>query len=145
MCSVASPDSSGDRDERSVRGPQTRKRHARRHLHPETLEYRRGLPVELAPVDPPGATGIRKPDEHVLGDAQVLEQSEILVNERERGGEAPLRGDVLGSDRFTADGDPSARVSWLDAGKDLDERRLARPVAPDQRADLARPYLERNV
>ena len=41
--------------------PSTCERHARRHLHPETLEYRRGLPVELAPIDPPGATGIRKP------------------------------------------------------------------------------------
>src|SRR6185312_5336743 len=56
VCSVTSPNSSGDRDQRSVRGPQTGERYARRDLHPEALENRRGLSIEPAPVDPAGST-----------------------------------------------------------------------------------------
>jgi hypothetical protein len=46
----------------------------RRYLHPEALEDRRGLTVESAPVNPSGSPRIRKTDEDVLGDAEVLEQ-----------------------------------------------------------------------
>ena len=95
MRSLASPDRSSDGDERPVRGSQTREWRVRRHLHPEALEDRRSLAIESAPIDPPGATRIRKTDKDVFGDAQVFEQPEVLVDEGQRSGEAPFRGDVL--------------------------------------------------
>ena len=74
-------------------------------------------------------------DEDVLGDRQVGEDHRLLVD----GGDAEalrvLRG-LAGRDRRPVDADLAA-VLLLDAGHDLDQRRLAGAVLAEQRVDLA--------
>jgi hypothetical protein len=55
------------------------------------------------------------------------------------------RRGVIGGDGDVARRDDPARVAVVDAGQDLDERRLPRPVASDEGMDLAGQDVEGDV
>ncbi len=81
-------------------------------------------------------------DEHVLRHAQVGEQPRLLVDDGDAQG-ARLGRPVDESRRPVEEDGPG--VGLVDAGKDLDERALARPVLADQRVDLAGAQVQRHV
>ena len=98
----------------------------------------------LAPHPPPvhDAAAVPVADEDVLGDRQVGEDHRLLVDGRDT---QPLG--ILGRchpDRLTVHED-LARIELLDAGHDLDERRLAGAVLAQQGMDLAAVEREGHV
>ena len=92
----------------------------------------------LPAVDDPPAVAMA--DEDVLGDRQVGEDHRLLVDRDD-----PQRLRIEGARdraRLAVDHD-LAGVRLLDAGHDLDQRRLAGPVLADEGVDLARVEGER--
>ena len=85
-------------------------------------------------VDAAEALERLRADEDVLGDAQVGEERRLLEDDRD-----PRRLRLLGvvEDRLLAVEHEPARVGPVDAGEDLDERRLARAVLADEPVHLA--------
>src|SRR5207248_1116527 len=73
-------------------------------------------------------------DEDVLRDAQVGEERRLLEDDRDPGGLRLLR---IVEDRLLAVEDHPAGLGAVDAGEDLDERRLAGPVLTDEAVYLA--------
>src|SRR5690606_37171021 len=69
-----------------------------------------------------------------LGDAEVVEEREVLVDDLDSGGDGGAR--VVGRDRPAVDGDGAAGRR-VHAGDDLDERRLAAAVLAGEAADLS--------
>ena len=74
-------------------------------------------------------------DEDVLGDVQVGEEQRLLVDRRDA--EALRLGGAADGHRLAVEQDLAA-VGLVDAGDDLDQRRLAGAVLAEQRMDLAR-------
>ena len=77
---------------------------------------------------------MRSPEEHVLDDVEVVAQREVLIHDLDpENGRIPRPVD---RDRFAIEAD-LAGIDRVDAGQALHERRLARPVVPDECGDLA--------
>ncbi len=78
-------------------------------------------------------------DEDVLGDGQIGEERRLLEDDRDPGG---LRLLGVVEDRLLAVEHEPAGVGPVDAGEDLDERRLAGAVLPDEAVHLAGEQLD---
>ena len=81
------------------------------------------------------------PDQHVLDGGHAREQADVL-----EGAADAERGDLVGAQPerrgVPAEGH-GALLGHVDPGEDVEERRLAGPVGPDDRGDV--PFLEREV
>ena len=109
-------------------------------LDAEPLEDRLRLALHLPAVDDPPAVAMA--DEDVLRDRQVGEDHRLLVD---RDDPERLRVEGAGDrSRLTVD-DDLAGVRLLDAGHDLDQRRLAGAVLTEEGVDLARVEGERRT
>ncbi len=112
----------------------------------EAQQGRRRVPAQGAPVDPPGpARRDVRADGEVLGDREVGEQTELLVDESETGSVRPLRRGAPDGDLRPVDGESPARVGTGHAREDPEQRRLAGSVAPDHCVDRARRHREGDV
>ncbi len=108
----------------------------------ERGEQRLGFRPHRPPVDPAAAAMRRVAEEDVLGDGEFREQQQLLVNGRDPGALGVLRrGETHGA---PVDQDLAA-VRLIDAGDDLDQRRLACAVLAEQRMNLAGADVERDA
>ncbi len=127
-------DGLGDLDDLLVGDGQTERRAARVDVYAQPLEEGARLAVHAGPVDPPAAAEGHPAHEDVLGDRQVGEERRLLVDD---GDARVLRlGRGAEVDLLAAEQELSA-IAPVDAGDDLDQRRLARTVLADQRVDGA--------
>ena len=122
------------------RDGETARRRADVEARAEPLEDDRGVAPHRRPVDDPAA--VTMADEDVLGDGEVGEDHRLLIH---RGDPEGLRLEGASHAHQTSVDMELPGVGLLDAGHDLDERRLPRAVLPEQRVDLARLKLERNI
>jgi hypothetical protein len=96
------------------------------------------------PVDRPGLPIGETPYEQILQDREARDQPQMLMHEAHAvlaegpGGQRQRHIDP-------ADGEPTAGVGRVEARQNLDQRRLARAVLPEQAVDLALPDLEHDV
>jgi len=108
-------------------------------IEPELVDYRARLrpdgarPVEALP------TGHLSGEHDVLGDGEIREQGEILVDHLHSAGDRRRR--VHTGVRLAVDDDLTG-VGPLDSGDDLDEGRLAAPVLSREAVHLAGSELE---
>ncbi len=93
-----------------------------------------GFPAQSAP----GAAALER-QRDVLGDGQVREERGLLVDRRDAKGARRVRVDMR--DGPARDGQ-RAGIGALRAGHDLDERRFAGAVLPDERVDLPGAQVE---
>ena len=100
----------------------------------ELLEHGGRLAAHPPAVDAAEALERLRADEDVLGDGQVGEERRLLEDDRDPGG---LRLLGVVEDRLLAVEDEPAGVGPVDAGEDLDERRLAGAVLADEAVHLA--------
>ena len=108
----------------------------------ERGEQRLGLRPHGAPVDPAAAGARRMAEEDVLGDGEFGKEQQLLIDGRDPGALGFLgRGEAR---RAPVDQD-LAGVRLIDAGDDLDQRRLARAVLAEQRVNLAGADVERDA
>src|SRR2546427_4074891 len=91
------------------------------------------LPAQLVPVDEPLLAAA---EEDVLADAQRGDHHRTLVDARDA--VLPRRA-VAQARRGLAVQPDAAAIRLQQPGQDADERRLARPVAPDECVALAGP------
>ena len=85
-------------------------------------------------------SGVRLAPEHEVGcDRERFDKAEVLVDDRDP--RFPRFCGAAEGDRPAFDFD-RASVEAVDAAEDLDERRLAGAVLPEQRMNLARPHLK---
>ena len=91
---------------------------------------------------PPQRVARRVAEEDVLGHGQLGEQQQLLEHGGDAGGLRLLRAAEV--DLAPVDAD-RARVRPVDAGDDLDQRRLAGAVLAQQRMDLAGTDVEADV
>ena len=133
-------DGLGDFDRLLSRHGQAHRRHAGVEVDVEARQQGLGVRAHLPPAhDTPQVTVA---DEDVLGHAEIREDQRLLVD----GGDAqPLGVGRVPRRRGRAVDQDLALVRLVDAGHDLDQRRLAGPVLADQRMHLAPPQLERHV
>ena len=129
----------GDRDDLLGRRPQGLDLRPRRDPGvAEALEQGERVLVHLLEVEQPGGAGLVA-EEDALGDRQVVDQVELLVDRphaaRQRAGRVALR------ERLAGEAD-LARGRLDHAGHALDEGRLAGAVGPEQAVDLARQDVE---
>ena len=119
---------------------QARRRHAGVEVDVEAGQQGLGVRAHPPPAHDPALVTVA--DEDVLGHAEVGEDQRLLVD----GGDAPALGvGRAARGRGLAVDQDLAVVGRVDAGHDLDQRRLAGPVLADQRVHLAPPQLERHV
>ena len=108
--------------------------------HVERGENRLGLAVHLPPVDDRAALPVA--DEDVLGDVEVGEDRRLLVDR----GEPVALGVRRAAQRDRLPGDRDRpRVRRVDARHDLDQRRLAGAVLPEEGVYLARVQRQRDA
>ena len=81
-------------------------------------------------------------EEDVLGDGELGEEQELLVDGGDAAAGGLARGD--GGELLVAEADAAA-VGGVGAGDDLDERRLAGAVFAEERVDLAGAEVEGDV
>ena len=125
----------GDRHLGACSGAEGADRGARVEVDAQAFECSGGQLVAFATVDAAAAGGRESSYAHVLGDGERVEEAEVLVDDGDSGGVC-LRPPHRQADRAAVEGEPRARVGGMDAGQDLDERRLARSVLPGQPVDL---------
>ena len=85
------------------------------------------------------AAGKRK----VLHRAELEHETQVLVDKTQA--VVPRVRDRGGIERLAIEPRPRAGVRVVEPRQDLHQRRLARPVLPNESMDLVRPNLERNV
>ena len=110
--------------------------------HAEALEDRVRLRAHGAAIDAPARKERLPPDEDVLDHGQVGEQRRLLVDDcdpRLDGGSRAAQRDL-----DAVDEQPPA-VRGVDAGEDLDQRRLASAVLAHERVRLAGVEVDRDV
>ncbi len=129
----------GDRHDLLRRGPQLPDLRAHRdRVVAEPGEQSRRFPVHLVEVEQwPAARLVRQED--ALGDAQVRDEVELLVDRRDAALERS--GRVAGRKRLTREEDLAARRLER-AGDALDERRLAGAVGAEQAVHLGLEHVE---
>ena len=101
----------------------------------EPLEEGGSLGVHPVPVDAARGADRLATHEDVLGDVEVGEERRLLVDHRHPGGLGLRRRGEVGVPAQQAE---DAGVAAVDAGDDLDQRRLARTVLADEGVDGAR-------
>ena len=108
----------------------------------EIVEQRARLGAHLAPVHAAERRARRMADEDVFGDAQLGKEQQLLIDDRDAlGARVAWRGKM---NDLAADAN-LARVRAMNAGHDLDQRRLASAVFAEQRVDLAGAHIERHI
>src|SRR5581483_5318905 len=105
-------------------------------LEPELAHHRPRFAPLAAPTDSAAEAG-REPaaETEILDDAEVVDQGEVLVDEPEARG--ARRSGMAERHQDSVHLDGGALLRLVDACEQLDERRLARAVLPDQGVDLA--------
>ncbi len=100
--------------------------------------------MHLRAIDEPqrSPTGRFAPEQDVAGDVEIVEEVELLVDERDP--EGRRRGHAADRHRRAVD-QQLARVGLFDPADDLHQRRLAGAVLAEQRHDLAGVHLERDA
>ena len=112
----------------------------------EALEQLAGALVHPPPPDTSRDAGLEAaPDGDVLGDGEVEEHARVLVDEVQVRRLGLRRRPPAGVVDRPGDLELPAGVGRVDAGQDLDERRLPRPVAAEQGVDLAPFDVEAHV
>ena len=101
----------------------------------DPLEQRPGIAADRLPIDRAGAAGRVLLEEDVLRHGELGDQRDLLEDDLD-----PLPDGVAGMvDLGLASADADrAGVFWVDAGKDLDQRRLAGAVLAHESVHLAR-------
>ena len=135
-------DGAADRDELSARDRQFGNRSVEVQRDVQLLQRASSGSPDGAPVDRPHAAAV-KPDSDVLGDRQVREQRQVLVDHLDAEAAALNRVEMRIGVSF--DDDPASGVGADDAGDDLDHRRLAGSIAPDEAMDLTLRKVEIDV
>ena len=109
----------------------------------DALQKRDGGGADLVPVDD-AVFAQRFADEHVLGDGELRDHSQLLMDDGDTGS---LRlGDALKAAHLAVYDDvASVAAVGVDAGQDVHQRGFARAVLAHQRLDLASLYLKRDV
>ena len=108
----------------------------------EIVEQRARLRAHHAPVHAAERRARRVADEDVFGDGQLRKEQQLLIDDRDAlGARVAGRGEM---NDLVADAN-LARVRAMNAGHDLDQRRLAGAVLAEQRVDLAGAHVERHV
>ncbi len=132
-----------DHDQRPVRGPQEAGGRVGLRVDVKALEDPPCPLALLPPANAPAAARHEAPaDGDVLGHAEHREDGGDLVHEVQADRLRLGRGQRARWQGRAVDHDLAARVRGVDAGEDLDEGRLARPVGPHERVDLATPHVE---
>ncbi len=127
-----------DRHQRFLGPAEALNAHVRIDVRANDVERRaRALPCR-APIHHAETPRIAKGEADVLRNGHPVDQSEILMDERNRQ-VAERAGRIAPAERY------AARIQRVDAGEDLDERGLAGAVLAEQRQDLAGADLEVNV
>ena len=131
----------GDLDHLLVGDREIAHQPARVHLQAEPVERALGLAHRRRPVDEAAAPRFAA-DHHVLGDAERRDEVEFLVD-----GDDALRLRLVRRRKRhrRAVEDDFAGVGALRARQDLQQGRFAGAVFAEQRMDLARPHLERDL
>ena len=120
----------GDRHERLLGARQVMDPQIGVDVGTDDLEGALGARARRVPVDQAEAARKAEHERDVLGNRHPLDQTKILVDVRDR--QATQRvGDVAAAVGHRAG------VERMDAGEDLDERRLAGAVLAQERHDLA--------
>ena len=115
--------------ERADRGPDI-------GVHAYPAQVAAGPVGRLAPPDPAAQTDrVRAAEHHVVEDAQLQDQGEILVDEAQS--RRPRRVSAAELERAAVQFGLGSRVGLMVAGEQLDERRLPRAVLPHEGVDLA--------
>jgi hypothetical protein len=134
-------DGAGDRHHLLHGGGIGHHRLAHVHMHVEAGEQRLRLLVHGAPVEKPEAAALAA-EADVLGHRAVRDEVDLLVDRGDAGG---LRlGGLREGDRLAVEQD-LARIAGVVAREDLDQRRFAGAVLPDERMHLPAPDLERRA
>ncbi len=115
-------------------------------VHVEVADVERGkqparLAPHCAPVERARPARRRVAEEDVLGDRQLREQQQFLVDRRDPSRPRLERAGERGRHAVDQHG---ALVRRVHAGEHLDQRALAGTVLAEQRMDLAGPHLERH-
>ena len=131
----------GDFDELHLRHAEARDLCGRLDVEPDLREQLGRPPVRLAIID--DAAALRQTLEHqVLGDRHLGQHRELLMHDPDAGAKGVGRG---ARGVGCAVEDDLALVDGIDAAEQVDERRLARPVLPEEHMALAAPDLERDA
>src|SRR4051812_34359901 len=127
----------GDRDRLALAAGQAQHRRVDRgDVHADVADVLLGFLAHAAVVEQPERKRVEQlpVEKHVVEDAQLVDQREVLVN-----GVDPLRARVgygVQLDRLAVEHD-RAGVGLVEAAEDLHQRRLARAVVAQQAEDLA--------
>ena len=108
----------------------------------DTAQQFASVVVELGPVDQAEATTWGMAEKDVFGNRQLIEQHGFLMDRRDTGMGGGHGRREMG---FFAINPDRATIRLIDAGEDLDERRLTRAVLTDQRRDGAGIQGERDT
>ena len=134
----------GDGDHGAVGRAEQADRQVRRGLDLEALQQARGAAAQCLPPDRPGASRLEAPaDRHVLGDRHGREDTGVLVHEVDTRSARPVRRRPVRGHHGGAHRDLATRVTVVEPGEDLDQRRLPGAVAAEQGVDVPRLHLER--
>ena len=138
------PDRPGDGDHLALTARQQTDRCADvAHADLELAQHGAGLALHPAAVEDHAELPRQVAERHVVGDVEALHQREVLVDDGDAvvdrvGHRAPLRQHLAEDQHLTF-------VGAMDAGDDLDGRRLAGPVVPDDRVHLTGVRIEGDV
>jgi len=109
----------------------------------EAVEQRASVAVHARPVDEPAA-GRRGAEEDILGDGHLIDECELLIDDRDPGalgvGDA-VKGRGLAVDEEFA----LVTAVGVQAAQELDQRGFARAVFPAERVDFAGAQVEGDV
>ena len=132
----------GDFDQMLLRHAEILEQGAGVEVGVQALQHMARAGPHLEPVDAPAKRQRHVAHEDVLGDAELVEHHGFLVDRRYAGGPGVARS--VAGERLAGD-ENLAFVRLVDAGEDLDQRRLARAVLADQRRHFARPQCETDI
>jgi len=132
----------GDGDQMAAGDAEIAKPGARVDTGADTVQQVLRPRLAGAPVDQAEAAARGMAEKDVLGDAEIIEKHGFLMDRRHPGGGG---GMGIGKAAGAAVDLDRAGIGLVDAGQDLDDGRLARPVLADQRHHLAGAQIKRHI
>jgi hypothetical protein len=125
-----------------LRQPQAAYRSIRIQRHPEPAQYSRGITAHPRPVENAGPPGGRLAQEHVLRDAEMRDETELLIDGADAelphaAGIAQINGRVVEEDL--------AGIAAHGTAEDLHQGGFAGAVLAQKCVHFARPYIQRGV
>src|SRR5215208_302380 len=130
-------ESAGDCDHGAIDRRQVLDHGGWRDVDAEPLQHFRHLPPLTPPRHPPPETRLVAANADVLDNRRILDQTQVLVDERHA---APVRLHRRERQRDipAMHDEPTAFIWLVEAGEDLDQRGLPRPVLAYEPVDLTR-------